>query len=69
MNGHDRRGSMLGGLLLAAMVLVLSGCYEAADVTAHSPGEYKGREDPLQNAGSERGEVRRKRFQMVQTDR
>lgn len=36
-------------LLLATTLLALglTGCYESVGVTMHSPGEYKGAQDPL----------------------
>ena len=62
-----------GALTIAALAgaVVLTGCYESADVTVHRQGEYKGKKDPLLDAKStaEREEVLQKRFQLVQVDR
>ena len=57
----------------AAAVVVaagLAGCWDSTEVTVHSPGEYKGQQDPLLAEGaSARTETLTKRFQLVQVDR
>ena len=57
----------------AAAVVVaagLAGCWDSTEVTVHSPGEYKGQQDPLLAQGaSARTETLTKRFQLVQVDR
>lgn len=62
-----------GALTIAALAgaVIVSGCYESADVTVHNPGEFKGMKDPLLDAKStaEREEILQKRFQLVQVDR
>jgi hypothetical protein len=62
-----------GALTIAALAgaVIVSGCYESADVTVHNPGQFKGMKDPLLDAKStaEREEVLQKRFQLVQVDR
>ena len=62
-----------GALTIAALAgaVIVSGCYESADVTVHNPGQFKGMNDPLLDAKStaEREEVLQKRFQLVQVDR
>jgi hypothetical protein len=71
----DRSYSMKrrGALTIAAIAgaVIVSGCYETADVTQHTPGQFKGAKDPLLDAKStaEREEVLQKRFQLVQVDR
>lgn len=64
---------MRGALTIAAIAsaVILSGCYESADVTVHSPGQFKGAKDPLLDAKgtAEREEILQKRFQLVQVDR
>jgi len=64
-----RRGALTIAALASAVIV--SGCYESADVTVHEPGQYKGMKDPLLDAKStaEREEVLQKRFQLVQVDR
>ncbi len=64
-----RRGALTIAVLASAVIM--SGCYESADVTVHKQGEYKGAMDPLLDAKStaEREEVLQKRFQLVQVDR
>ncbi len=58
------------GITVGTACLLLAGCYEAADVTTHEPGVYKGPQDPLlQTDADARAEVLQKRFNMVQTDR
>ena len=57
--------------VVAGMALLLSGCYESADVTWYEPGNYKGPKDPLlakQKKEAQQEELRQ-RFRMVQTDR
>jgi hypothetical protein len=58
-------------IAVLARAVIASGCYESADVTVHSPGQFKGAKDPLLDAKStaEREEVLQKRFQLVQVDR
>ncbi len=60
----------LTGAALAALAIVLGGCYEPADVTVHQPGVYKGPKDPLltKNADQRREELIA-RFNQVQRDR
>jgi hypothetical protein len=57
--------------LIISSAFILSGCYQDVSVTLHTPGEYKGRTDPLlaklktpgwQNKLSER-------FKLSQSDR
>jgi hypothetical protein len=64
-----RRGALTIAVLAGAVVV--SGCYESADVTVHEPGQFKGMKDPLLDAKStaEREEILQKRFQLVQVDR
>ncbi len=64
-----RRGALTIAVLASAVIV--SGCYESADITVHKQGEYKGKMDPLLDAKStaDREEVLQKRFQMVQVDR
>ncbi len=64
-----RRGALTIAVLASAVIM--SGCYESADVTVHKQGEFKGMKDPLLDAKStaEREEVLQKRFQLVQVDR
>jgi hypothetical protein len=64
-----RRGALTIAVLAGAVIV--SGCYESADVTVHEPGQFKGKKDPLLDAKStaEREEVLQKRFQLVQVDR
>ena len=64
-----RRGALTIAALASAVIM--SGCYESADVTVNSPGQFKGMKDPLLDAKStaEREEVLQKRFQLVQVDR
>jgi len=64
-----RRGALTIAALASAVIV--SGCYESADVTVHNPGQFKGMKDPLLDAKStaEREEVLQKRFQLVQVDR
>ena len=59
-------------LAAAAMVLAagLAGCWDSTEVVVHSPGEYKGEQDPLlAQPASSRAETLTKRFQLVQADR
>jgi len=64
-----RRGALTIAVLASAVIM--SGCYESADVTVHKQGEFKGMNDPLLDAKStaEREEILQKRFQLVQVDR
>ena len=64
-----RRGALTIAVLAGAVAV--GGCYESADVTVHSPGQFKGMKDPLLDAKStaEREEILQKRFQLVQVDR
>ena len=59
-------------LVVAAAVVAagLAGCWDSTDVTLHSPGEYKGEQDPLlaQDAPT-RARALMKRFQLGQVDR
>lgn len=50
-------------------MLMLSACYEDADVTLHQPGIYKGKADHHALTAEQRADVLAKRFQQVQTDR
>jgi hypothetical protein len=59
-------------LTVAAVVLAtgVAGCWDSTEVTVHSPGEYKGEQDPLlAQSASARTETLMKRFQLVQVDR
>lgn len=58
-------------LMTVVWVTGLSACYESADVTIYSPGEYKGASDPLLKSqrSAEQQQLLRERFNMVQTDR
>lgn len=58
-------------LVVLLLGVMLSACYQSADVTLHQPGEYKGAVDPLlAYAGSaEHQQKLRDRFNMVQVDR
>ena len=62
-----------GALTIAALAgaVIMTGCYESANVTVHEQGKYKGKNDPLLDAKAtaEREEVLQKRFQLVQVDR
>lgn len=62
--------AILASSLLGA-ALLLSACYEDADVTMHEPGQYKGKSDPLLQQGNaeDRAETLAERFNTVQTDR
>ena len=64
-----RRGALTIAVLASAVIM--SGCYESADVTVHKQGEFKGKADPLLDAKSTaaREEILQKRFQLVQVDR
>ena len=45
---HDRQFSKLRNYVLLALLLVsLTGCYESDNVTLYEPGVYKGDQDPL----------------------
>lgn len=59
-------------LTVAAVVLAagVTGCWDSTEVTVHSPGKYKGEQDPLlAQTASARTETLMKRFQLVQVDR
>lgn len=58
-------------VLAASAVLVLSACYETADVTVHKPGVYKGPRDPLVTKlrAPEMQQQLKERFAAVQSDR
>jgi len=56
-------------ILLLVSTLMLSACYESADVTLHEPGVYKGKVDIHALTAEERDVVLAKRFKQVQTDR
>jgi hypothetical protein len=56
-------------LLIILVTLMLTACYEDADVTIHEPGVYKGGNDPHALSAEERAEILNKRFKQVQTDR
>jgi hypothetical protein len=59
------------GLVLLAIGLFLTGCYEKPQVVFFEPGEYKGRTDPLLalEATPEQQQKLVQRLQLVQTDR
>jgi len=56
-------------IFLLLSTLMLSACYEDADVTIHQPGVYKGKVDIHALTAEEREVVLAKRFKQVQTDR
>jgi len=59
------------GLVLLAIGLFPTGCYEKPQVVFFEPGEYKGRTDPLLalEATPEQQQKLVQRLQLVQTDR
>lgn len=61
--------NMMKSLIALITMLMLSACYEDADVTIHEPGVYKGKEDVHSQTAEERAEILAKRFKQVQTDR
>jgi hypothetical protein len=52
-------------------VLPLGGCYQSPDIAYHTPGVYKGPQDPLLQKESSPEQQQRlvQRFNQVQTDR
>ena len=62
---------LTGLITVLATVLLLTGCYEEAQVQVHQPGQYMGPQDPLLKlAGTaEQNERLAKRLQAIQTDR
>jgi len=59
------------GLVLLAIGLFSTGCYEKPQVIFFEPGEYKGRTDPLLalEAAPEQQQKLVQRLQLVQMDR
>lgn len=56
---------------VAVFLTLLTSCYESPDVTYYSPGEYKGKPDPLlaKERKPEQKQILVERFNEVQTDR
>jgi hypothetical protein len=58
-------------VILVMSVLPLGGCYQSPDIAYHTPGVYKGPQDPLLQKESSPEQQQRlvQRFNQVQTDR
>ncbi|MBW8055925.1 MAG: hypothetical protein FVQ76_11530 [Nitrospira sp.] len=58
-------------IITLAAAVMLTACYESADVTVHKPGVYKGAKDPLlaKQRMPEQQQALRERFALVQPDR
>ncbi len=58
-------------VVIAALGVMLTGCYESPKVVLHKPGVYKGAKDPLveKQAMPEQQKELVGRFNQVQTDR
>ena len=58
-------------IITLAAAVMLTACYESADVTVHEPGVYKGAKDPLlsKQRMPDQQQALRERFALVQPDR
>ncbi len=58
-------------IITLAAAVMLTACYESADVTVHEPGVYKGAKDPLlaTQRMPDQQQALRERFALVQPDR
>jgi hypothetical protein len=58
-------------VILVMTLLPLGGCYRSPDIAYHTPGVYKGPQDPLlqKERSPEQQQRLEQRFDQVQTDR